>query len=146
MTALDPEYREEQVDAPALHPPGFSVSMTGKVRKPLTPTLNDLRRRPRVTQPSILERAGNGHGIDGAYIIRSRGHCPIRRRGSTGNPGRGVERSAAALGARVPAAARGADLARDSGRADREDPAAVRHRKRLGNSEDAMTLRARGPP
>ena len=78
MTALNPEYREEQVDAPALHPPGCSVSMTGKVRKPLTPTLNDLRRRPRVTQPSILERAGNGHGIDGACIIRSRGHCPVK--------------------------------------------------------------------
>src|SRR3954468_7310616 len=63
ITPVASHFQLIHFDVPQLAPQGYSVSLTGKVRKPLTLTLDDLRRRPRVTQPSIMECAGNGRSL-----------------------------------------------------------------------------------
>jgi len=63
ITPVASHFQLIHFDVPQLAARGYSVSLTGKVRKPLTLTLEDLKRRPHVTQPSIMECAGNGRSL-----------------------------------------------------------------------------------
>ena len=60
ITPLGSHFQLIHFDVPRLSSTGYSVRVGGRVRNPLTLSLEDLRRRPRVTQASILECAGTG--------------------------------------------------------------------------------------
>jgi sulfane dehydrogenase subunit SoxC len=50
-------------DIPAVDPESFRLEVTGAVERPLTLTLDDLRRRDRVDKPITFECAGNGRAL-----------------------------------------------------------------------------------
>jgi sulfane dehydrogenase subunit SoxC len=50
-------------DIPAIDPEGFQLEMGGAVARPMTLTLDDLRKRERVAQPITFECAGNGRAL-----------------------------------------------------------------------------------
>lgn len=60
ITPLGSHFQLIHFDIPTLASEGFQVTLQGRVAKPLTLTLDDLRRRPTVRQPSIMECAGTG--------------------------------------------------------------------------------------
>jgi DMSO/TMAO reductase YedYZ molybdopterin-dependent catalytic subunit len=63
ITPIASHFQLIHFDVPSLDERGYSVSLTGRVRNPLTLTLDNLKRRPRVKQPSIMECAGNGRSF-----------------------------------------------------------------------------------
>ena len=60
ITPLGSHFQLIHFDIPTLDARGYTFTIGGRVRKPLTLSLEDLRRRPQVTQASILECAGTG--------------------------------------------------------------------------------------
>src|SRR5215210_3366478 len=50
-------------DIPAVDPESFRLELTGAVERPLTLSLDDLRRRERVDRPITFECAGNGRAL-----------------------------------------------------------------------------------
>src|SRR5215212_3404640 len=63
ITPVASHFQLIHFDVPQIAAAGYSVPLTGKVRKPLMLTLDNLRKRPKVTQPSIMECAGNGRSL-----------------------------------------------------------------------------------
>jgi DMSO/TMAO reductase YedYZ molybdopterin-dependent catalytic subunit len=64
ITPLGQHFVLVHFDVPRLetvHP--YRISIGGRVRKPMVLTLDDLRRRPIVRQPTIMECAGNGRSF-----------------------------------------------------------------------------------
>src|SRR4051812_47831296 len=61
ITPLGSHYQLIHFDVPTLKSEGYTVQVKGRVRKPLTLTLENLKRRKRVTdQATLLECAGSG--------------------------------------------------------------------------------------
>ena len=60
ITPLGSHFQLIHFDIPTLSSDGYSVTLGGRVANPVTLSLADLRRRPQVTQASILECAGTG--------------------------------------------------------------------------------------
>src|SRR4051794_1326851 len=58
ITPLASHYQLVHFDVPALRSDGYSVTLQGRVAKPMTLTLAELKRRPVVHQATILECAG----------------------------------------------------------------------------------------
>jgi DMSO/TMAO reductase YedYZ molybdopterin-dependent catalytic subunit len=56
-------YQLIHFDVPTLKSEGYRVTLQGRVRKPLTLTLAELKRRPVVHQESIMECAGTGRSF-----------------------------------------------------------------------------------
>ena len=63
ITPIASHFQLVHFDVPSLEERGYRVTLGGRVHRPLTLTLEDLKRRPRVTQPSIMECAGNGRSF-----------------------------------------------------------------------------------
>src|SRR5215212_7278957 len=63
ITPVASHFQLIHFDVPQISAAGYSVPLTGKVRTPLNLTLDNLRKRPQVTQPSIMECAGNGRSL-----------------------------------------------------------------------------------
>jgi DMSO/TMAO reductase YedYZ molybdopterin-dependent catalytic subunit len=63
ITPVASHFQLIHFDVPQLDPAGYSITVRGKVRRPLTLTLSDLKKRHRVKQPSIMECAGNGRSF-----------------------------------------------------------------------------------
>jgi DMSO/TMAO reductase YedYZ molybdopterin-dependent catalytic subunit len=59
-TPLGSHYQLIHFDIPTLSADGFKVTVQGRVARPLTLTLENLKRRPRVKQATLLECAGTG--------------------------------------------------------------------------------------
>ena len=60
ITPLGSHYQLIHFDIPQLSPAGYAITIGGRVKKPLRLTLEDLKRRPVVKEPAILECAGVG--------------------------------------------------------------------------------------
>jgi DMSO/TMAO reductase YedYZ molybdopterin-dependent catalytic subunit len=63
ITPVASHFQLIHFDIPTIAERGYSVSLTGRVRNPLTLTLENLKRRTQVKQPSIMECAGNGRSF-----------------------------------------------------------------------------------
>jgi DMSO/TMAO reductase YedYZ molybdopterin-dependent catalytic subunit len=63
LTPLGSHYLLIHFDIPTLTAPGYQLTVGGRVRNPLTLTLEDLKKRPTVKQPTILECAGTGRSF-----------------------------------------------------------------------------------
>lgn len=63
ITPVASHFQLIHFDIPQLDAAGHSFTVGGRVRNPLRITLDELRRRPQVTQPSIMECAGNGRSF-----------------------------------------------------------------------------------
>jgi DMSO/TMAO reductase YedYZ molybdopterin-dependent catalytic subunit len=63
ITPVASHFQLIHFDIPTLDDAGYSITLTGRVNTPLTLTLEDLKRRPQVRQPSIMECAGNGRSF-----------------------------------------------------------------------------------
>jgi DMSO/TMAO reductase YedYZ molybdopterin-dependent catalytic subunit len=63
ITPVASHFQLIHFDVPQLSERGYTVTLQGRVRQPLTLTLEDIMRRPRVRQPSIMECAGNGRSF-----------------------------------------------------------------------------------
>jgi DMSO/TMAO reductase YedYZ molybdopterin-dependent catalytic subunit len=60
ITPVGSHFQLIHFDIPTLQSEGFKFTIQGRVAKPLTLTLEDLKRRKQVKQPSIMECAGTG--------------------------------------------------------------------------------------
>jgi DMSO/TMAO reductase YedYZ molybdopterin-dependent catalytic subunit len=60
ITPVGLHYLLIHYDIPVVDPGAFRVALGGRVERPLTLSLDDLRARPRVTLPVTMECAGNG--------------------------------------------------------------------------------------
>src|SRR5215210_5119968 len=60
ITPLGSHYVLIHFDIPLLSADGYSITLGGRVGKPLTITLDDLKRRPAVKQATVMECAGVG--------------------------------------------------------------------------------------
>ncbi len=60
ITPVGLHYLLIHYDIPVVDPGSFRVALGGRVQRPLTLGLDDLRARPRVTLPVTMECAGNG--------------------------------------------------------------------------------------
>jgi DMSO/TMAO reductase YedYZ molybdopterin-dependent catalytic subunit len=60
ITPVGLHYLLVHFDIPVIDPGAWRLEIAGKVASPLTLSLDELRRRPRVTMPVTLECAGNG--------------------------------------------------------------------------------------
>lgn len=60
ITPVGSHFQLIHFDIPTLSDRGFTVQVKGRVHRPLTLSLSDLKRRKRVKQPSIMECAGTG--------------------------------------------------------------------------------------
>src|SRR5215218_10877417 len=60
VTPVGLHYLLIHFDIPAADEEAWRLEIDGQVERPLTLTMSDLRRRPRVTAPVTLECAGNG--------------------------------------------------------------------------------------
>ncbi len=63
ITPVASHFQLVHFDVPTLEDEGYTVSLGGRVERPLTLSLADLKSRPQVTQPSIMECAGNGRSF-----------------------------------------------------------------------------------
>jgi DMSO/TMAO reductase YedYZ molybdopterin-dependent catalytic subunit len=63
ITPVASHFQLIHFDVPHLQEAGYSFQVKGRVARPLTLSLEDLRRRPQVRQPSIMECAGNGRSF-----------------------------------------------------------------------------------
>jgi DMSO/TMAO reductase YedYZ molybdopterin-dependent catalytic subunit len=63
ITPVASHFQLIHFDVPTLRSDGYSITIGGRVRRPLTLSLADLKRRPTVRQPSIMECAGNGRSF-----------------------------------------------------------------------------------
>ncbi len=63
ITPLGSHFQLIHFDIPTLRSEGFRVELKGRVANPLSIALDDLRRRPTVHQPSIMECAGTGRSF-----------------------------------------------------------------------------------
>lgn len=60
ITPLGSHYQLIHFDIPDLSADGYQITLGGRVQRPLTLDLADLRQRPQVTQATLLECAGTG--------------------------------------------------------------------------------------
>lgn len=60
LTPLGMHYLLIHYDVPHLDPESYRLEVGGLVRRPLTLTLEDIRARPRITEPVMMECAGTG--------------------------------------------------------------------------------------
>lgn len=63
ITPVASHFQLIHFDIPQLNDNGYSIKVSGRVNKPLTLSLEDLKRRKTVKQPSIMECAGNGRSF-----------------------------------------------------------------------------------
>ena len=63
ITPVASHFQLVHFDVPTLEDEGYTISLSGRVERPLTLSLADLKSRPQVTQPSIMECAGNGRSF-----------------------------------------------------------------------------------
>ena len=63
ITPVASHFQLIHFDIPRLQAAGYSIQVKGRVARPLTLSLDDLKRRPQVRQPSIMECAGNGRSF-----------------------------------------------------------------------------------
>jgi DMSO/TMAO reductase YedYZ molybdopterin-dependent catalytic subunit len=63
ITPVASHFQLIHFDIPTLSSDGYSVTLGGRVDRPLALTLEGLRQRPTVQQPSIMECAGNGRSF-----------------------------------------------------------------------------------
>ena len=63
ITPVASHFQLIHFDVPHLDERGYNVTLSGKVRNPMTLTLENLKKRPQVKQPSIMECAGNGRSF-----------------------------------------------------------------------------------
>jgi sulfane dehydrogenase subunit SoxC len=60
VTPVGMHYLLIHFDVPAIDPATYRLTVEGRVRTPLTLSLDELREHPRVTMPVVMECAGNG--------------------------------------------------------------------------------------
>ncbi len=63
ITPVASHFQLIHFDVPQLSAEGYSVTLGGRVANPRTVTLDELKQRETVTQPSIMECAGNGRSF-----------------------------------------------------------------------------------
>ncbi len=63
ITPLGSHYLLIHFDVPQLTAPGYSITIGGRVARPTTLSLDQIKQRPAVTQPTILECAGTGRSF-----------------------------------------------------------------------------------
>src|SRR4051794_1693580 len=63
ITPLGSHYVLLHFDIPTLDPAGYAFTLGGRVARPRTITLDELKRRPTVVQPTIMECAGTGRSF-----------------------------------------------------------------------------------
>ena len=63
ITPLGSHYLLIHFDVPQLTAPGYAITIGGRVANPTTLSLEQIKQRPAVTQPTILECAGTGRSF-----------------------------------------------------------------------------------
>ena len=63
ITPVASHFQLIHFDIPTLDDAGYAITLSGRVDNPLTLTLEDLKAREQVRQPSIMECAGNGRSF-----------------------------------------------------------------------------------
>lgn len=63
ITPVGSHFQLVHFDVPQLQEAGYTFQVKGRVARPFSLTLEDLKRRPQVRQPSIMECAGNGRSF-----------------------------------------------------------------------------------
>ena len=69
VTPLGLHYLLIHYDIPAVDPATYELAVAGRVARPLTLTLDDLRARPAVTRPVTMECAGNGRAHLEPHVV-----------------------------------------------------------------------------
>jgi DMSO/TMAO reductase YedYZ molybdopterin-dependent catalytic subunit len=63
ITPVASHFQLIHFDIPTLAAEGYSITVGGRVARPLTLSLESLKQRPTVRQPSVMECAGNGRSF-----------------------------------------------------------------------------------
>ena len=96
ITPIEMHYLLVYSDIPFVDPETYELTVGGRVRAPLSLTLDELKARPAVTMPVMMECAGAGAPLSAAGIraVARRGHRVLGVDGDAAAPHPRGDRSA----------------------------------------------------